>query len=322
MKTAQIRSLVLLLAGCLWFSQIQSQDYTQYHEWVIRAEEYIASEEYSEALREYDQLFGSYDFIFRKDYLVAAQLALQIDDHKKAFKYLEAGMAAGWKKKWMRKNKSLRKFRTYPEWKGLKKRYRSIREKYEMSLDRDLRRSMKKMIGKDQRKAMGALIRIGQKRKQRYAERRFAPHSEEQLLKLLKLLENSGYPGEKLIGTDVWTSTILSHHNSISPGYAEKDTLYSFVNPLLKEAIERGEMSPYEFALIDDWYIAVRYQRNQAGYGFLDPTEVEASNILRNTIGMRSVELHNKLVNIEERTGMDLFLGFGFWGKGRIRERN
>jgi hypothetical protein len=78
-------------------------------------------------------------------------------------------------------------------------------------------------------------------------------------------------------------------------------------------------MSSYEFALIDDWYIAVSSGHKAAGYGFLDPpaqSTLEETNRLRERIGLRSIELRNALVEMEKRTGMNFYLPD--WVKGPI----
>ena len=167
------------------------------------------------------------------------------------------------------------------------------------------------MFKKDQGKALGALFRIGDKAQEKYAMKKFAPHSEIQMTKLIKILENQGYPGERLIGNDYWMSTIISHHNSISKSYAQKDTLYSFIKPMLYQAIKEGQISPYEYAMIDDWYIAVSTNRTESGYGFLnlpDQATLSETNLLRHRIGLRSIALRNKLVEVENYTGMNFYL--------------
>ena len=124
-------------------------------------------------------------------------------------------------------------------------------------------------------------------------------------------MEATGYPGEQHIGNDYWASTILSHHNSISRDYALQDTLFAYMKPRLLQAISSGAMSPYEFALADDWYKSVSSDRQAPGYGFLEPparSTLAETNQLRERIGLRSIELRNKLVAVEGRTGMDLYL--------------
>ena len=54
----------------------ESQNYWEYHELTNKAEQCIGNENFQEAFTVYNQLFNNYDFIFLKDYKIAAQLAL------------------------------------------------------------------------------------------------------------------------------------------------------------------------------------------------------------------------------------------------------
>ena len=246
-------------------------------------------------------------------------MALYLDDNVKAFDYIKKGVAAGWELKDLKKNQFLKPLHKDPEWRIIEQSYNDLRIEFELRIDSDLREKVRLMFKKDQKKAMGALIRIGNKSKERYGTEKFSPHSEKQMFELIDMLNNDGYPGEKIIGNDFWMSTIVSHHNSISPEYARKDTLYSYIKPKLIRAIEKGEMSPYEYALIDDWQKAVLSGRTVPGYGFLispKNSTLSETNQLRQKIGLRSIELRNKLVDVERNTGMNFYLPN--WIKGEI----
>ncbi|WP_299163597.1 hypothetical protein [uncultured Eudoraea sp.] len=297
----------------------ENRDYLNYHRQVIEAESLIAEEKYGEALSSYENVINSYEFVFLRDYQVAAQLAFYLNERQKALRLLEEGITAGWELKELKNNKFLASLQDESVWTALENNYDSLRSFYLNRIDPKLREKVHKMFKKDQKKALGALFRIGDKAQERYATKKFAPHSEIQMTKLINILENVGYPGEKLIGNDYWMSTILSHHNSISQAYSKKDTLYMHVRPKLIQAIETGQMSPFEFAMIDDWQKAVISNRTEAGYGFLNPplqATLSVTDDLRQKIGLRTIELSNKLVDIEEKTGMNFYLPD--WIQGRI----
>ena len=123
------------------------------------------------------------------------------------------------------------------------------------------------------------------------------------------------------MGNDWWVSVILSHHNSISTEYNSKDSIYLDLRPKLIEAIERGELHPYEFAIIEDWRSASLYQHKSTSYGFLgvvpDSSTLEKANVNRDAIGLRSIQLRNDLIDVEQSTGLNLYLPKG-WQKGKI----
>jgi len=190
-------------------------------------------------------------------------------------------------------------------------------------IDESLREKVQLMFKKDQKEALGALFRIGDKAQEKYAIKKFAPHSEAQIKELIIILENQGYPGEQLIGNDYWMSTIIGHHNSITQEYAKKDTLYNFIKPKLIRAIDKGQISPYEFALFDDWQKAVVSDRTEPGYGFLNSpvqSTLLKTDELRQAIGLRPVALRNKLIDVENKTGINFYLPD--WVKGKIMIEN
>lgn len=242
-----------------------------------------------------------------------------------AFNYLKKGIVGGWNKKKIKKNKYLSKLQDYKEWKNIKKECKSQKKEFEASLNMEVRKKVKKMFNRDQWKAFGALFTFSFKGKDRYAEKKFASHSEKQMAILINILEEYGYPGERLLGNGLWMTVILSHHNSISLAYTQKDTIYPFLKPQLLEAIKKGEMSPYDYAIIEDWYITVKSDSKEVAYGYLKmltEQKVPKSNKMRQNIGMRSIEIRNRLVDIQEKTGMDFYLAGSPWIQGKIAVNN
>jgi hypothetical protein len=286
-------------------------DYTAYHQQVLKAEQHIISETYAEALIIYDQLFNDYDFVFLRDYQIASQLAVQINDKAKTRAYITLGIQAGWKLKSIKKTPLLSAYLTKEDWTAIKKSYPSLRQTYESALPEEVRTQVKKMYSKDQWKAMKALFRFSEKAQDRYAENKFAPHSEQQIATLSEILSTYGYPGEQLIGNSYWMSTILSHHNSISKAYNREDTLYPTLIPQLKNAIKNGQLSPYQFASIDDWYRTCTKDSSQSTYGILNTPSSEnipKADALRASIHIRSIAIRDALLSIQEKTGMVLYI--------------
>lgn len=296
-------------------------DYEIYHQKVIDAEKLIAAQKFSEALQIYEHLFEDYDFIFLREYQIATQLALYLKETEKAEDFLRKGIVSGWQMKSIKRNGYLIKLTKTRNWKSFKKEYRGLNEKYRSGLNQQLRDQVKKMFSKDQWKALGALFRFSSNAQARYAEEKFIPHSEKQIAEFLEILKMSGYPGEKLIGNNFWMSTILSHHNSISREYNQKDKLYPNLRPEFKETLKNGQISPFELALIDEWYRLVKNNRQKIAYGIIEsPTEANLYRVneLRETVYLRPVEIRNKLIDIQEKTGMDFYLNGSPWIYGKI----
>lgn len=317
-----ISLLLLLILPIYLFAQPQSNlDYGLYHRQIIQAEELIADEKYGEALAAFEQVFGTYDFVFLREYKVAAQLALFTQQEEKAFQLLKRGIAHGLTLQDFKKNQWLKSVRQKAAWKTLKSQYASLHAEHLKGLDQDLRTEIADMFKKDQKLALANLFILGAKAKARFLQKKFIPQSEQQVKRLGEILLKKGYPGEKLIGSNSWMSTILSHHNSISSEYTQNDTLYPQLKPQLWQAIQRGELYPYDYAIIEDWYVAVKSNRQEAAYGYLNTltkAELPVADALNEKLGMRSIALRNRLVDIQTKTGLDFYLAGGFWRVGKI----
>lgn len=313
-------SLLLCLASFVINGQ-NKLSYDTYHNSILKAEEQIVRENYNAALSVFQEVFQDFNFVFLKDIKIATQLAFQVGNNSLAFSLLEKGIQSGWTLKEIKKTKSLAPLKKKPRWLKLVKSYPSLRQDHENGIDQELQEAVQEMYKNDQKLAWGYLFRIGQKAKEKYANKKIKPHTISQIQKLHFIMDDKGYPGEKLIGEPVWMSTILSHHNSVSDDFVKNDTFYENLRPRLLKAIENGELNPYVFALIEDWRIAVKFDCQKAGFGYIEnlkPNQISASDKLRAAIGIRSVRLRNKLVEIQEKTGMDFYLAGAGWVDGKI----
>ena len=316
-------SLTLIFIGCLLFSvkSKAQENYLNYHSKVLECEQLIAEGKYTSAIDTFDSLFKQFDFSFLRDIKVATELSAYQNDHQSGLQFTRLGIKAGWTLKSIKKNDNLQSLKESSEWSKLLSEYDSLHQTYLSRLNTQLKEQVHEMFKKDQKKALGALFRIGQKAKRRYSEKKFVPHSEQQLEQLEQILKNYGYPGERLIGNNLWGSVILSHHNSISVNYNSKDTIYAYLRPKLLNALKQGEISPYELAQIEDWRIAALNNHESTSYGFLgvipNDAALETTNNNRNVIGLRSISLRNDLIDVENKTGMNLHLPKG-WQHGKI----
>ncbi|MBB3697617.1 hypothetical protein KMW28_05485 [Flammeovirga yaeyamensis] len=311
--------LVLIFFSFWGNTAIQNNSYIEYHQRIDLAENLISTERFDESLQVYIKLFDDYKFVFLRDYKVASQVALKCNKKELAFVFIKNAISNGWSKKSLKKNIYLKVLQSDDRWSELMKEYDVLRSNYSNKLNLAMREEVHQMFKKDQKKAFGAFIKLGNKAQEKYIKNKFVPHSETQMKVLRKMLEKEGYPGEKLIGNNYWMSTIVSHHNSMSKEYNQKDTLFKSLKPQLFQALDRGEISPYEIALMEDWYLTVTSSGSAVGYGFLNSPKkstLDQTNKLRQTLGLRSVELRNKLVDIEEKTGMNFYLPD--WVNGKI----
>ena len=297
--------------------------YSVYHQKVILAETLLANEDLDAALDIYEDIFRTYDYVFLREYQLATQIAIKLEKEEAVF-FLRKGMEAGWTKKSIRKNDLLKGWLANDQGKALMLDYDTYHKRFLQGINDTLRTQVHEMFKKDQKLALKALFRLSSSAQDKFAEKKFAPHSEHQMHDLEFILDKIGYPGERIIGNNFWMSTILSHHNSISQAYVLADSLYLKLRPKLFHALKKGDMSPQEFALIDEWRMATLTNPTEVSYGFLKAPyalQLEKTDSLRATIGLRSVRLRNQLVEVEEKTGIDLYLFGSPWVDGKIELR-
>ena len=318
-------SLTIALLSPLFYESIAQVNYLHYHRKVVECEQLIVNGKFTNAIEKFDSLSNHFDFLFLRDVKIATELSVYEKDYESGLKFVELGMKAGWTLRSINKNENLRPLKEQEGWAKVISAYDSLHRIYQSRLNFQVKGQVHEMFKKDQKKAFGALFRIGQKAQDRYAERRFAPHSEKQLLQLDNTINQYGYPGELLIGNDLWASVILSHHNSISLDYNSMDTLYIQLKPKLVRALTQGEISPYEIAQIEDWRTAALTGHKSTSFGFIgsipNDTELTTVNKNRSEIGLRSIELRNNLIDIEKSTGLNLYLPKG-WQNGKITVTN
>ncbi|MEM8938623.1 MAG: hypothetical protein AAGC64_04660 [Bacteroidota bacterium] len=313
--------LIFLGLICFYFCGHTQKSYLNYHREVVKCENLIAKRKYKDAIYVFDSLFKRFDFVYLRDIKLATQLCAFEKDSHAGLRFIKSGIINGWALENLLKNDKLSLFHEDPSWENILEEYDSLHRTYLTRLNLELKNEVHEMFKKDQRKAFVALFKVGQKAKRKYSEKKFAPHSEHQLKKLDQILDQYGYPGERLIGNNWWGSVILSHHNSISVNYNSCDTIYAQIKPKLLAALKRGEISPYELAQIEDWRVAVLNAHKLTSYGFLgaipDDEALETVNKNRADIGLRDIELRNDLIAIEKETGMNLYLPKG-WQNGKI----
>ena len=297
-------------------------DYFQYHKQVLEIESLLAADQYQQALTKYDELFAIYDYVFLKDYKIAAQVAAHLGQEDKAFDYLGLGVSDGWTIKGIKKHSKLKPLKRNPRWSELERSYEALRQDFLERINDSLRNEVNLLSKEDQKLALKYLLKPSKKARNQFIEQEAIPLSERHMTVLTEIIQKIGYPGERLIGNSVWMSTILGHHNSLSPEYQQQDSIYPALKPHLIEAVRNGELDPYDLAVIDDWYITVKSDHNKSSYGIIKEikqSEITSCNEYREQLAIRSVELRNQLVDIQKKTGIDFYLNMESWVRGKIQ---
>lgn len=322
-----MRPLIALFFFSLLFPFLACQkqsdkktNYQLYHQKILQIERLIANEEFAVALDGYNALFGQYDFVFLRDIKNAAQLAFLTSDKKLGMEYLEIGLDNGWELQELKLNSFLQSYLEEDDRQELANAYPALRANYQQRIDNAVRDRVKALFDKDQELAMKAAMIQNDSLQEQFILDSFPGQSIDHMRAILQITRQAGYPGEQLIGNNYWGSTIISHHNSIAPDFTRNDTLFPLLQPKLIDAIAKGRISPYEYALMNDWRAAMLTEYESSDYGYLiPPRQDDLARIDQNRkqIGLRSVGLRNKLVDVQNKTGMDL--GLPDWIEGKIQ---
>ena len=92
----------------------QARGYLEYHNEIIKAEEFIVARQFKESLKIYRSVFDNYEHVFLRDIKVAAQLSAYLNRTDDLFYLLEKGMKKGWTAKEIRKVKIFKKLQARP----------------------------------------------------------------------------------------------------------------------------------------------------------------------------------------------------------------
>lgn len=282
----------------------QAKNYLTYHNEIIKAEEYIVAGQFIESLNIYRNLMDNYAHIFLRDIKVAAQLSAYVNDSDNLFYFLEKGMKKGWTFKQIMKRKVFKKFKTDNRWRKLKASQWQFKKEFENSINLELRAELKEMLVKDQKRAIRVALTPIKTWRERYTNRRFVPNNRAQVRRINKIIDQVGYPGEKIIGDKSWATVIISHN--------EHDTIYHELRPKLYAAFERGEISAIELAIVESWRTVVNTSWKDKSFAIweqeIEKNEAAHADSLRSTIGLRSIELNNKLIDAEKELKLKFYL--------------
>ncbi len=278
----------ILLSLCLMQSVFflgQSENYAKYHTSINKAEElFFVEEKVDSALFYYDTVFEEYDFIFVKDILNAAQIAVHT---KKPFqKYIEKGFLYGLKIDHLKRYPLLKKF--YDEKKEDKKLnalYKKYRKKYLKKIDFKYLDFIYKIA-----------IRSQLKKTLRESIYKFRKDVRTKIKQILDSIPTRGFPGDRVIG--ISDSTIFKEINkphldlyrqvkkhedlwymkSNEKSMSESAAIVLFINnpcsyfmykDMLKSEMLKGNIHPRDIAMFYDMLFGYNRERPYCS-GFKD----------------------------------------------------
>lgn len=333
--TMKLNWIFFLLSMASW---CQNDDYINYHKQINKAEELFFMEKNADsALYHYEKVFSGYKFIFAKDLVNAAQIA--IFSGRPSRKYIEQGFEQGLKLSHLKKYPLFSK--VLPYWlsdKKMQSRFQKGRKKYLERIDFKYLDWIYKLAIDDQRSKQS---------------RNYAALIYKATERLRDSIIKKGFPGDRLIG--ISDSTIFSEINKphldlyeqrkkhkelsymtsdehiLSPNWPQiilvhNSCSYALYKDVLLGEIKKGNIHPRDVALIYD--NMHRFKDNLANYcnnislkgayrlnmftEYTNLTSISETNQMRKSLHIVSIEVDAKKQEFETRFGFRLFSGF--WG--------
>lgn len=237
-----------------------SQNYIDFQKNITRAEIAILDSNYTEASRIYYDLFQNYDFVFLGNCVSACQSAIAINNDTLAFYFAERAIKHGLKMNQIETEKTLKLLQTKPQWKAFSANYDSLRAIYTKSVNWELRKKINELNDRDQLWRDRHEIQWWNLLWKPLIKRRWYKELEKIVeIELVPLINQYGYPGEKLIGIDekymhhkfreehnisFMVSLILIHYYSKNR---------SLDDAFLIEEIKKGNLNAKQFADFHDF---------------------------------------------------------------------
>lgn len=237
-----------------------SQNYIDFQKNITRAEIAILDSNYNEASNIYYDLFQNYDFVFLGNCVSACQSAIASNNDTLAFYFAERAIKHGLKMNQIETDKTLKLLITKPQWKAFSAHYDSLRAIYTKSVNWELRKKINELHDRDQLWRDRHELQWWNLLWKPLIKRRWYKELEKIVeIELVPLINQYGYPGEKLIGIDekymhhkfreehyisFMVSLILIHYYSKNR---------SLDDTFLIEEIKKGNLNAKQFADFHDF---------------------------------------------------------------------
>lgn len=177
------------------------QSYLNYYTQVNDAQLLAADSNYQESALLYKKTFEEYDFEFARDCINAIEVSSLTSLDSLTFYFIKRALKRGVPMSYFSKNSNLLDFRSTQYWNSITKDSATLRKEYESNIHNEIRDEINQMFKADQEireryyQWSNFLLRpiIGKKWKKL---------NREQVMHIIEITKNHGFPGERLIGID------------------------------------------------------------------------------------------------------------------------
>lgn len=245
---------IVLLQVCLHThcSKLNGQtNYLEYHRSINIAEEHISKEQFLKALDVYDFVFKGYNYVYTKDFIIAAQIAVLGDSIQKASRYIERAIIGGYPCQCVEGLPIFKDYISSNTWSSIKSKEKEYKKDYYSHIRTDLLIEFSKRYRDEQDNKTRDKFEI------------YNIHVISNFQRIKSLMDSLVFPSERIIGFDKSSIAPLKENKlaglrDCSAGNSKViASLLHYDNPITAigidkfiKAIELGYLHPKEFARI------------------------------------------------------------------------
>lgn len=294
------------------------QDYIEYQKTFNRIDEDVLSENYTLAIERLDSIHSKYEFIYARHCIKALQICITANDSVSADKWLAKCFIQGVPIWIINSNDITKNSLQYSTTQNTIIEYDSLFSVYRSSTDTSLARQIDSLFAIDQiytRKANDGFILF------RYTIYgiQWLRNNKRQFEIINEIIENKGYPGERLIGLDFMDedSASITFLKRNGPVILDEKRAYFMlihyyttprkdINYKLMENVVNGYLPAYQFGALND-FMAKWGKQQYGNYQYfnvwhcdINPENIDSINKRRLSIGLNTFEQQQRNNSLEK----------------------
>lgn len=234
------------------------QSYLGYYAQINEAKRLALDSNYQQAALVYKQTFEEYDFEFARDCINAMEISSFAHQDSLTFYFVKCALKRGVPITYFKQSSKLQSFRSTPYWHALVKEAPTLRSEYNASISIEIRDEINAMFKADQQ------IRARYYQWSNYLFRpmigkKWRELNQQQVLRLIEITQQNGFPGEWLIGIDSPEDHKKISSNQFSAGIPIVVFVHHYSQPnvsfdsILVEEVFKGYLNNEHFATICDF---------------------------------------------------------------------
>ncbi len=302
-----MKTFLTIFISLFWINSF-GQNYIEYQKTFNRIDNDILSNNFSEASKRLDTIYNSNDFVYAKHCIKALQISCHQNDSINADKWLIKSFKQGVPLWIIRNNEITSKVFNYYQTTNTLKLYDSLNAIYKASINYSVSKIIDSLYFIDQKftdKVNNGFVLL----RHTIYGLQWLKNNKRQFNVIRELIEQYGFPGEKLIGLpEYYQDSLEAYKNVLSYGPSIEDfrvyvmLIHYFSNPRkdindkLFESVKKGFIQPNQFGALND-FMAKWGKKKYGNYKFYNVWHYDSNknniheiNCRREKIGLSTFE--------------------------------